>query len=187
MNEPHTKMHFSPWLYIAIWIFYVYLFFQIIQFDQSSQVNVLTGGLYFILFGIHEAAHIIMGFLPQVFVASAGSIAEIIFALLLVIVAIKEKAYFASIFALLILMLAMNSAGNYMADAVPQAMQLIGPSPDPQHDWHFVFRELGWLDASGMIGTIVKGLGNLIGLGGLLVGVILIILKFAAKPIDNQT
>lgn len=78
------------------------------------------------------------------------------------------------------LMLAMTSAGNYMADARAQSMPLMGPSENPQHDWHFVFGQLGWLNADTFIGEAVKAAGMLIGLAGLVFGVYIIVSYFLA-------
>lgn len=136
--------------------------------------------MYFVQFGVHEASHIVFGFLPAIIVAAAGSIGEIVFGSLIVYAAFRAKSYFAGIFGMLWLMLAMTSAGNYMADARAQSMPLMGPSENPQHDWHFVFGQLGWLNADTFIGEAVKAAGMLIGLAGLVFGVYIIVSYFLA-------
>jgi hypothetical protein len=78
-------------------------------------------------------------------------------------------------------MLGFMSAGTYMADAKAQNLPLIGPGETVQHDWHFVFSQLGWLDASIVIGTIVQYIGIAIGVCGLLFGLYLIYCKYEAK------
>lgn len=153
---------------VVLWLFFAYLFIQILQFNQGTNSNLLLGGMYFILFGIHEAAHVVFGLLPSVFVASAGSVSEIIFASLLVVAAIRSHAAPAAItFTILWFMLALTSAGNYMADAQDQIMPLVGMGPNPMHDWHFVFNELGLLAASPAIGTSLKIVGAVIAAGSL--------------------
>ena len=171
----------SLWLYAPLWVFFVYLYFQILGFNQGSMTNVFLGGMYFVQFGVHEAGHIVFGFLPAVMVAAAGSLSELGFTTLLVIATFRAKAYFAGVFALLWFMLACASAGNYMADARAQLMPLIGPSSDPQHDWHFVFSQLGWLDADIVIGTTVKVIGGIAAAAGLLLGLLLLI-AMAQRP-----
>lgn len=171
----------SLWLYGPLWVFFVYLYFQILGFNQGNMTNVFLGGMYFVQFGVHEAGHIVFGFLPAVMVAAAGSLSELGFTTLLVIATFRAKAYFAGVFALLWFMLACTSAGNYMADARAQLMPLIGPSSDPQHDWHFVFGQLGWLDADVAIGTTVKIIGGIAAAVGLLLGFLLLI-AMAQRP-----
>ncbi len=165
----------SLWLYAPLWIFFVYLYIQILSFNQGAISNIFLGGMYFVQFGVHEAGHIVFGFLPAVIVAAAGSGSELAFTILLAIAAFRAKAYFAGIFGLLWVMLACASVGTYMADARAQLMPLIGPSGDPQHDWNFVFGQLGLLDADIAIGTTVKVIGGIVGAVALLLGLLLLI------------
>jgi hypothetical protein len=176
----------SLWLYTALWLFYVYLYVQILEFDQQNSSNLLLSGLYFIEFGVHEMSHVITAFLPPIFTAAAGSIGEMGFTALIAYAGFKAKSYFAGIFGLLWLTLAMNSAGRYMADARAQQLQLVGFGPDPQHDWHFVFSKLGWLSADTAIGTVVRAIGDLLGAGGLLLGLGLIIWYAIHRPSNRK-
>lgn len=150
-------------------LFFLYLYIQILTFDQSAIVNPILGGMYFVLFGIHEASHIVLGFMPAITVAAAGSLSEIAFTLILVAASFKYRSYAAASFSLLWTMLAMVSAGRYMADAKNQFMPLIGPGPNPLHDWNFVFTELDLLDHSNMIGDAVRYGGYAVGAIGLMV------------------
>jgi hypothetical protein len=182
--KPQAATGSSVWIYVVLWLFYVYLFFQIIGFNQGDNSNVVLGGLYFIQFGIHEVAHIVFSFLPQVFVAAAGSVSEVMFTLLIVVAAFRAKSYMAGVFGLLWVMLAMKSMGNYMADSIAMAMPLIGPSPDPHHDWNYVFKQLGLLDASVGIGTLVQIIGAIIGAIGLAIGLLVIINRLRAPSVQ---
>lgn len=166
----------SPWLSVPLWLLFVYLYFHILTFNQGDVSHIILGGLYFVQFGIHEAAHIVFGFLPPIFVAAAGSVSEIAFTSLLAFAAFRAKAYLAATFSLLWVMLAFKSAGNYMADASARAMPLIGPGSDPQHDWHFVFSQLNLLSSDVAIGTSVQVIGAIIGAVGLLIGLFAIIM-----------
>ena len=74
-------------------------------------------------------------------------------------------------------MLALRSVGRYMADARAQTLPLIGPGESVQHDWHYIFAQLGWLQADVVLGSIVQGLGILIGAGALLFGLGCIVWK----------
>jgi hypothetical protein len=181
--QPTTSNSQSKTLfYVGLWLFFAYLYAQILGFNSNTNTNVLLGGMYFIEFGIHEASHLVTAFLPPIICASAGSIGEMSFTFLLAYAAYRAKSYFGLIFALLWVTLAMNSAGIYMADARAQQLQLVGAGPDPQHDWHFVFGQLGWLDWDILIGGTVRAVGDIAGIVGLAVGLVLIFRMFANKP-----
>jgi hypothetical protein len=169
------------WLYIVGWLFFVYLFIQILGFQAEDSTNLLLSSLYTIDFGVHELSHIITGFLPSIITAAAGSIGEVSFTFLILYATIKGKAYFASVFAGMWIMFAMNSAGRYMADARSQILPLIGPSENVKHDWNFVFGQLGWLQSDTLIGGIVRITGDAIGVVALVCGLWLIILKVMTR------
>jgi len=175
------------WLYIVGWIFFVYLFTQIIGFKAEDSNNLFINGLYFIGFGIHEASHIVFSFAPPILVAAAGSIGELIFSVLLLFVTLKSKSYFASVFAGLWLMLSMNNVGRYMADARSQLLPLIGPGNSVQHDWNYIFGQFGWLENDLMIGGVVRGIGDVIGLIGLIFGLWLIFMKIKSNSKNSST
>lgn len=186
MQTKREKLPLSIWIYIGLWIFFAYLFIQILFFTPSNPQNFVLGSMYFIEFGVHEASHLVFAFFPQVITAAAGSIGEVIFTVLIVIAAIKGRAYFAAIFAALWVMLAMNNAGMYMADARSQLIPLVGFSNQPNHDWHFVFSQLGWLPADAIIGNSVRGLGDLIGAIALGIGIWLMIKKLIQEESSIQ-
>lgn len=177
------KLPLSLYLYIPLWIFFVYLYIQILFFSAENSQNILLSGLYFIEFGVHEASHLVFFFLPSIMTAAAGSIGEISFTTLIVAAALKARSYFAAIFGCLWMMLAMNSVGRYMADARTQQIPLIGPSEVVNHDWNYVFSQLGWLDFDVLIGATVRGLGDIIGGLALIFGLYLIVSKIIA---DNK-
>lgn len=184
MQTPNKqKLTLSLWLYVPLWIFFVYLYIQILFFNAENSQNIMLSGLYFIAFGVHEASHLVFFFLPSIITAAAGSIGEISFTFLLVAAALKARSYFAAIFGCLWVMLAMNSAGRYMADARSQQIPLIGPSETVNHDWNYVFSQLDWLDLDILIGSTVRGIGDIIGALALIFGLYLIVSKIIA---DNK-
>ena len=180
MNSSQPKFMPLPiWLYIIGWGFFLYLFVSLLQFTAENSNNLILSGMYFIDFGVHEASHLAVFFLPAIFVAAAGSIGEMSFTLLLLFAALKAKSYFAAVFTGLWVMLGFMSAGRYMADARAQSLPLIGPSETVQHDWHYVFSQLGWLKADTVIGGTVQTIGIIIGAGSLLFGIYLIVSKLS--------
>lgn len=176
-NRAQKFMPLPTWLYIVAWGFFVYLFISILSFKAEDPNNIVVSGMYFINFGVHEASHIVFGFLPPVAVAAAGSIGEVSFTLLLWFATLRAKSYFASVFTGIWVMLGFMSAGRYMADARSQLLPLIGPGETVQHDWHFVFSQLGWLNADTAIGGTVLAIGIIFGAVSLLFGLWLIVLK----------
>lgn len=178
MDTSDVKFMSRPlWLYIVGWLFFLYLFISMLAFTPQNPNNLILTGMYFIDFGVHEASHLLVFFLPAILVAAAGSLGEMGFTLLLLFAALKAKSYFAAVFTGLWVMLGFMSAGQYMADARAQILPLIGPGEAAQHDWHYVFSQLGWLNIDTLIGGIVSGAGIVIGVMSLLFGLYLIVLK----------
>ncbi|HUO62005.1 MAG TPA: hypothetical protein VMT96_00955 [Candidatus Bathyarchaeia archaeon] len=175
MQPKQTKSKATLWFYVPLWLLFVYLYFQILAIGPNGSGNIILGGMYFVEFGVHEASHMVTAFLPSILCAAAGSIGEMTFTWLLAYAAFRAKSYFAGAFTLLWVMLAMTSAGNYMADARAQQMQLIGLGSDPKHDWNYVFGQLGWLNWDTFIGGTVRLLGDVAGLVGLIIGLVVII------------
>ena len=182
MNTTQLKfMPHSIWLYALGWAFFLYLFISILNFSAENSTNLILSGMYLIDFGVHEVSHLAVFFLPAIFVATAGSIGEVSFTVLLLFAALKAKSYFAAVFTGLWVMLGLMSAGRYMADARTQTLPLIGPGETVQHDWHFVFAQLGWLNADKFIGGTVQTIGIIIGIISLLFGLYLMILKLSEQ------
>lgn len=179
LSSENSSMTLPVWLYIILWFLFLYLFVSILSFQVDQPNNILVAGMYFIEFGIHEASHLVVFFLPAIIVAGAGSAGEILFTILLFVAALKSRAYFAGVFAGLWIMLAMNSVGRYMADARSQLIPLVGPGETIKHDWNYIFGQLGWLDADIFIGTMVRVMGYFIGVVALGFGLWLIIKKLA--------
>jgi len=170
-------MPLSLWLYVPGLVFFIYLFFAVFSYSAENSNNLIVSGLHLIDFGVHEVSHIVVAFLPPLAVAAAGSIGEIGFTFLILYATLKAKSYFATVFAALWVMLGFMSVGRYMADARAQVLPLMGPGDAPQHDWNFIFSQLGWLNADTIIGGTVSAIGVIIGACGLLLGSYLIILK----------
>lgn len=183
MNMSDSKFMPLPiWLYVIGWGIFLYLFVSILHFSADNSNNLILSGMYFVEFGVHEASHLIVFFLPSILVAAAGSLGEMSFTLLMLFAALKAKSYFAAVFTGVWVMLSFMSAGRYMADARAQSLPLIGPSETVQHDWHYVFSQLGWLNADTLIGGTVQAIGIIIGVASLLFGLYLIAVKlFGSK------
>lgn len=181
MDEANSdsRSYLKPILYTCLWFFYLYLFINIIHFEVENNQNIFLSGLYFIEFGVHEASHLVTMFFPQIISALAGSVGEILFTVLIVAVAIKQKSYFAAVFGLLWVALAFNSVGRYISDAQEQLIPLVGPSSVVIHDWNYILSEWGLLAMDDAIGSSVRMIGNVIGVVGLLWGILLVYKQYA--------
>lgn len=163
----------SWYWYLPFWIFGVYLFFILIKFKLTDQQPFIIAVPFAFDFFLHEMAHIVTAFLPQVLTAAAGSLSEMLLGILLVYGAFKTRCYFASLLCALWLMLAFQSAGQYMADARAQQLPLVSlggelsGSTTVIHDWNFVFGKLHILNLDTFIGDTVRGIGILTGLAAI--------------------
>lgn len=179
-------MRLPLWIYIAAWLGFVYLFVQLLSFSVTNQNNLILSALYFVEYGVHELSHIVVAFLPSVFVAAAGSVGEISLTILVVIAAVKSRAMFTAVFGSLWMMLALHSVGRYMADARAMVLPLMGPGSNAQHDWHYVFGQLGLLPYDTAIGGVVFGIGTVVGIAGLCAGLFLIVWKHKARSAQHS-
>ena len=167
----------SIWLYLLCEALFIYLFASILQFSIEDNHNWILAGMYLIEFGVHEVSHIVVAFLPSIWVAAAGSIGEIGFTLLVLFATLKTRVYFAAGFAGLWVMFAMHNVGRYIADARAQALPLVGPGETVTHDWYFVLNEQGLLARDVAIGSTVTTVGTVIGVLALLWGGYLLLVK----------
>jgi hypothetical protein len=177
--------------YLPLWLLGVYLFVGLLGYNPNKQMPFLISIAQAFDFFLHEMAHIITGFLPAILTAAAGSFSELLLGTALVVVAFKQRSYFAATICMLWLMMACQSVGIYMADARPQRLSLVSlggelsGSDTVIHDWNFVFTKLHMLGFSGFIGTSVRVVGVVIGLCALVFGAYLLY-KMAAAPAQNS-
>jgi hypothetical protein len=175
--------------YAPLWLFMLGFFVLCATFMIGDRTpNLLLYPFNLLDFGLHELAHMFAAGLPDIFTAAAGSTTEILWASLLVGVAIYYRAYFAAAFLCSWVTLAFKSAGGYMADARAQQLPLmsLGGSENVTHDWNFVFSKLGLLEQDKFIGGLYAVIGVLIAFGGLLFGLYLIY-RMAAAPKPHVT
>lgn len=185
-REPVRPLHYPLLVYVILWLVSTYVWFSLFSFKAEASHNVLLSGMYFIDFGVHEASHVLFALFSPVITAAAGSLGEMTFTILLLIATLSGKAYFAAVFAAQWVMLGFMSAGRYMADARSQQLPLVGFGDAVKHDWHFVFSQLGLLNADILIGGAVQGIGIGIGVLGLLYGLYLMVLKLRGRPLTRR-
>ncbi len=157
--------------HLPLWLFGLYAFVKLLGFDMLKPMPIVLLVPYSFDFLLHEFAHLFTAFLPAVLTASAGSISELMLGTGLVVGAFWFRNYFAAMFCCLWFDLTAQSAGTYMADAIPQHLPLVSlggalSGQDPIHDWHFVFSKLHMLGASAFIGDGLRFVGHVVGLCG---------------------
>ncbi len=169
-KEAALSMPGRAWpVHIVLWLCGASLFVEMVKSTTDNPSLVLVP-ISMLSFGLHELAHVVTSALPPTLCASAGSLSELLFGGVLVVVAYKKRAYITTIFATLWYLFASLSAGRYMADARSQLMPLVsvasalGDEGEVIHDWHAVFGRLGILGADTVIGSTVKGAGILLAL-----------------------
>ena len=166
--------------HVPLWLLGVYLFFELLSFNLIDPQPFALSVMHAFDFTLHEIAHVFTAWLPPLVTAAAGSASELILGALLVYGGFKFRNYFGVLFCCLWMMLVCMATGHYMADAVPQQIQLVSLGASLAggetviHDWYFIFGELGLLGSSGAIGGMVKAIGVLFGLFGLVFSVFIV-------------
>ncbi len=156
--------------YLPFWLFGLYLFVRLLSFELGGQAPsffiAIAQAFDFIL---HEMAHLMTAFLPQILVAAAGSMAELLLGIVLIITAFLTRSYFASLFCFLWFMLATQSVADYIADARKMALPLVSFGGDNAiHDWHFILDSLGLLEQDTLIAGLLRGVGIFAGIFALI-------------------
>jgi hypothetical protein len=179
--------------YLPLWLFGAYVFVKLLAFNMLGSLPIVLLVPYSFDFMLHEMAHIVTAFLPSIMTASSGSFSELLLGTGLVLGGFWFRNYFAIMFCCLWFDLTAQSAGTYMADAIPQQLPLVSlggalSGQDPLHDWHFVFGKLHMLGASAFVGNSLRLVGHLVGLFGLLFAgwIIYQIAAATQKPVDNS-
>jgi hypothetical protein len=178
------------YVYLPVWLFGMYLFVKLLQFDPNKQLPFVIFIAQSFDFFLHEMAHILTAFLPSILTASAGSLSEILLGSVLVLFAFRSRYYFTTLICSMWFLLACQSAGTYMADARAQKLSLVSlgaalsGSDTAIHDWHFVFGKLHILHLDTFIGGTVRAVGILVALAALIFTAWLMYLM-AAQPARN--
>jgi hypothetical protein len=170
--------------YLPLWAFGAYIFVQLLGFKLGGDMPFVIAVMHSFDFILHEMAHMLTIFLPDIMTAAAGSFSELFLGVLLIWGAFKGKTYFASLFCFLWFMLSCQSTADYMSDARSEQLPLVNfdvSGAAPIHDWNFVFGKLGLLEQDKLIGGTIGVIGIIAGA----IGVILagwVIYKMIGAP-----
>ena len=163
----------APRLALLVWLgaILVYLWQDPPQRGLFDWPNLFSG----INLGIHELGHIVCAPLGTFVGVLGGSFVQCVAPLAGMVSLARQSDYFGLAVCGGWLATNLFGVGTYMADARVRELPLVSPfSGHPLHDWHFLFRELGWLDACEEIGFLTKVLATgvmaaSLGFGGWLV------------------
>lgn len=175
--------------YVPMWLFGLYLFMKLLSFELGGQLPFVIAVPQAFDFMLHETAHVMFGFAPDIVTAAAGSLAELLLGLLLIWGAFKGRTYFASLFGFLWFMLACQSVADYIADARTQYLPLVSlgdlSGSGAIHDWQFILAKLNMLGSDTAIAGLVRFVGTVAGVLGLAFSAWVIYMIAGAKQSDE--
>ena len=182
-------------LHIVLWIVTVGVFIEIIQ-STIEQPSLALLPITTMMFGLHEMAHAVTGWLPAVLTAAMGSVAELALPLTVIFISYHRRAYVTTFISTAWIHLSTMSVGRYIADAQTQRMPLVSIDSTLNedglalHDWNFVLGKLGLLEYGTFIGTSFKLVGIALAVSTLITYAYCIYLmtkKRNDKPVVAQT
>jgi hypothetical protein len=135
----------------------------------------------FIILPIHEGGHFLFMFFGYVLHVFGGSFWQVMMPLLLFIVALRQRSWWAWVW-LTLAGVHMIALSPYIYDAPYRALPLLGGKEG--HDWHNLLRHFNSLESAEGMGDGIYFLGILIGLAGLGLGIFTAVsqLREAPKP-----
>jgi hypothetical protein len=143
----------KPLYYIPLIVLFSVHVVQLIQYQPNEPVGILLVPMSLLYFGLHELAHAFTMSLPSLLTASAGSLSEIAFGILIVFAMIRSRLFFAALYGMIWLGFACKDTGIYMSDATMQELSLFSPFGDNAvHDWNYVFTKLDVIQYDWLIG-----------------------------------
>src|SRR5258706_6031435 len=104
-----------------------------------------------ITFGIHELGHVVFSFLGEFIGVAGGSLAQLLAPAAAALVLLRQRDYFGLTVAAAWLSFSLSELAIYINDARAQQLDLVGLTPDPLHDWHYLLSKMGLLKFDGTI------------------------------------
>lgn len=99
-----------------------------------------------ITFGVHELGHLVFGFFGSFLSVAGGSLAQLLLPVAAGVLLLSHRDYFGVTVTGAWLSMSLAEMAVYMADAREQALVLLGFTPDPEHDWHYLLSAVGLLE-----------------------------------------
>ena len=137
-----------------------------------------------ITFGIHELGHVVFSFLGEFIGVAGGSLAQLLAPAAAALVLLRQRDYFGLTVGAAWLSFSLSELAIYINDARAQQLDLVGLTPDPLHDWHYLLSKMGLLKFDGTIALATRGLGFVILVGSASLGIWLLVSMARGKRDD---
>ena len=141
----------------------------------------LFGG---ITLGVHELGHLLLFWAGRFLSIAGGSLAQVAAPAAAAWVLYRQRDYFGVAVAAAWLAFSLFGLAAYIADARAQELPLVGLTPDPVHDWHWLLEKFGILEWDGRLALLTRAVAFVIWLGSLALGGWLV-WTMAAKRSDH--
>jgi hypothetical protein len=142
---------------------------------QISFLGIIPGSLSMVDFVVHEAGHLMFGFLGQFISVLGGTLAQLFIPITCILLSFRKRQWVNLSIFLFWLGQSLVQISRYAWDARTQELKLFSPGlmfggPAPLHDWHYLLDKTGLLWADHIIGGIIftGGLFALLASAGLL-------------------
>ncbi len=173
-----------PWMRrVGSGLMAVFLFGGLLQalFPQLHVpiIELVLSALSMLTFLIHEAGHSVFGLLGQFMGALGGTLAQLLFPLLVSLVGLsRPRERVTALFFVFWLGLSLMDVSRYIGDARSQQLKLFSPQAlldgaAPIHDWHYLLGQVGLLPYDHVLAAGVYGLGLLVMLAALAAALLL--------------
>lgn len=125
---------------------------------------------------LHEGGHLLFMFFDDTLHFLGGSFWQVMFPLLLAVVAWKKESFFASVY-LILAGVHLVVLAPYIFDANFRVLQLLGPRHG--HDWYnLLYVQRNWIDLAGTLSQIAYFSGVLGGVSGVFLGLTMALKRF---------
>lgn len=171
---------------IALWFAYM-LVKYIGQNDYAVQRTANPFNAFDL--GIHELGHFVfMGF-GEFMTILGGSLFQCLFPLMWLAVCIWKRWHFAACMVLVWFSYNLFDVASYAADARARLFPLATFSSDydSAHDWYQILSRLHHLEADEAIAHVLRVIGTICGLVGLILGGVLLVIMFSAWVRKNYS
>ncbi len=120
----------------------------------DAEYSSLIDGLNF---GVHELGHVLFSPFGEFLAAAGGTLLQCAAPLLAAAMFLRQRDYFAIAFCCAWLATNLFDVARYAGDARARALPLVGlGAGEPQHDWFYLLRELGLLNADRSIAALLR-------------------------------
>ncbi len=168
MNKKSPNLLLFPLTIFYIYLLYKYLFVE----NYTSIIDPLN-------LGIHELGHVVFGFMGMFIGIAGGTMLQLIFPIVGILMFIKQKDAAAILFGIVWLATNFFGIAVYVKDAQEMALPLLslGSGSDVIHDWNYLLNHTNLILLDNFIGGIFWTMGLLFLVAGIM-GNLYLIYKF---------